>query len=100
MDLQQWLLQNSIQGEQMKEDVAREALRRASIDCVLEAIFAHEKMEITDEDIAALFEGEEDGEAKLASWKEANRLSNLRKMARQRKATQWLVDNAHVETEE
>ena len=84
----------------MKEDISREAQRRAAIDRTLDAIFAHEKMEVTDEDIAALFADEEDGEAKLESWKEANRLSNLRKMARQRKATQWLVDNAQVEIEE
>ncbi len=100
MDLQQWMLQNSVQGEQMKEDISREAQRRAAIDRTLDAVFAHEKMEVTDEDIAALFAEEEDAQAKLESWKEANRLSNLRKMARQRKATQWLVDNAQVEIEE
>ncbi len=99
-NLQQWMLQNSIQADQMKEDVNREALRRAAIDCALEAVFAHEKMEVTDADIQQLFEGEDDAEEKLASWAEANRMANLRKMARQRKATQWLVDNAVVETEE
>lgn len=99
-NLQQWMLQNSIQADQMKEDVNREALRRAAIDCALEAVFAHENLQVTDEDINALFDGEEDGAEKLASWAEANRMSNLRKMARQRKATQWLVDNAVVETEE
>lgn len=99
-NLQQWMLQNSIQADQMKEDVNREALRRAAIDCALEAVFAHEQMQITDDDLAALFEGEEDGEDKLASWADANRLSNLRKMARQRKATSWLVDGAQVEIEE
>ncbi len=98
--LQQWMLQNKIQADQMKEDVNQEALRRAAIDCALEAIFAHEKMEITDEDIDALFDGEDDAEEKRASWAEANRMSNLRKMARQRKATQWLVDGAVVEIEE
>lgn len=99
-NLQQWMLQNSIQADQMKEDVNREALRRAAIDCALEAVFAHEKMEVTDADIQQLFEGEDDAEEKLASWAEANRMANLRKMARQRKATQWLVDNAVVEIEE
>lgn len=99
-NLQQWMLQNSIQADQMKEDVNREAMRRAAIDCALEAVFAHEGMEVTDEDLAALFEGEDDAEEKMASWAEANRVSNLRKMARQRKATNWLVDSAQVEIEE
>lgn len=99
-NLQQWMLQNQMQADKMKEDVDTEARRRAAIDCALEAIFAHEGMELTDADIEALFAGEDDGEEKLASWREANRMSNLRKMARQRKATQWLVDNAIVEIEE
>ena len=99
-NLQQWMLQNQVQGEQMKEDMEREAYRRAAIDCALEAVFAHAGLEVTDEDIMALFAGEDDGEAKLASWRDAHRMSNLRKMARQRKATQWLVDNAAVTVEE
>ncbi|MCI9130017.1 MAG: trigger factor [Eggerthellaceae bacterium] len=99
INLQQWLLQNNIQGEQMKEDVNREAMHRAAIDLALDAIFAHESMQITDEDIQELFAGEDDAEEKLASWRDANRMSNLRKMARQRKATKWLVDNAIVEAE-
>ncbi len=99
-NLQQWMIQNSIQADQMKEDVNREALRRAAVDCALEAVFAHEGMEVTDEDISALFDGEDDGEEKLASWVEAHRMSNLRKMARQRKATKWLVDTAVVTVEE
>lgn len=99
-NLQQWMLQNKVQADKMKEDVNAEALRRAAIDCALEAVFAHENMEVTDEDIMMLFDGEEDAEGKLKSWQEANRMSNLRKMARQRKATKWLVDTAKVTTEE
>lgn len=99
-NLQQWMLQNQVQGEKMKEDMENEARRRAAIDCALEAVFEHAGLEVTDEDIMALFDGEDDGEAKLESWKQANRMSNLRKMARQRKATQWITDNAAVEIEE
>ncbi len=98
--LQQWMLQNKVQADKMKEEVNAEAMRRASIDCALEAVFAHEGMEVTDEDIMALFDGEDDAEEKLKSWQEANRMSNLRKMARQRKATKWLVDTAKVTTED
>lgn len=95
-NLQQWMLENSINGDDMKEDVAREAARRAAIDCALEALFVEKGMEVTDEDIAKMFANEEDPEATLQQWKDANRMADIHKMCRHTKATEWLVDNADV----
>ena len=95
-NLQQWMLENSINGDDMKEDVAREAARRAAIDCALEALFVEKGMEVTDEDIAKMFVNEEDPEATLQQWKDANRMADIHKMCRHTKATEWLVDNADV----
>lgn len=101
MDLQQWMLQNQVEGEKMKEQVQTEAVRRASIDCAMEALFTQLGMEITDEDIDKMFEGADGGEAgqKREDWENANRMANIRKMCRQRKVTSWLVDNAIVTVE-
>lgn len=96
VNLQQWMLQNSVDGDAMKVEVAAEAERRAAIDCALEAVFAHNGQEITDADIDALFEGEQDAQATRASWEEAHRMADLRKMARRAKAAEWLADTAEV----
>ncbi len=94
-NLQQWMLQNSVEGDAMKEDISREALHRAAIDCALEALFVEKGLEITDEDIDKMFDGE-DGEDTRQKWKDANRMADVQKMARQTKATEWLVDTANV----
>ena len=75
-----------------------EAVRRASIDCAMEAMFTELGMEITDADIDKIFEGADSGEKgqKRSDWEDANRMANIRKMCRQRKVTSWLVDNAVV----
>lgn len=98
MNLQQWMLQNKVEGDRMKEQVQAEAVRRASIDCALEALYTQLGLQITDEDIDKMFEGADNGEAgqKREDWENANRMSNIRKMCRQQKATGWLVDNAVV----
>lgn len=95
-NLQQWMLQNSVNGDAMKNDIMREAQRRAAIDCALEAVFRDQKLELTDEDLLRFFEAEDDPQEMLDKWKEANRLSEVRKMARQQKAAEWLADNAKV----
>lgn len=98
MNLQQWMLQNKVEGDKMKEQVQTEAVRRASIDCAMEAMFTELGMEITDADIDKMFEGADSGEKgqKRSDWEDANRMANIRKMCRQRKVTSWLVDNAIV----
>ena len=98
MNLQQWMLQNKVEGDKMKEQVQTEAVRRASIDCAMEAMFTELGMEITDADIDKMFEGADSGEKgqKRSDWEDANRMANIRKMCRQRKVTSWLVDNAVV----
>lgn len=101
MSLQQWMLQNQVEGEKMKEQVQAEAVRRASIDCAMEAIFTEVGLEITEEDIDKMFEGADEGEKgqKREDWEDAHRMANIRKMCRQRKVTSWLVDNAIVTVE-
>lgn len=95
-NLQQWMLQNAVQGEQMQQEIAEEAKRRATIDCVLEAVFAEKGLEVTEDDIAAMFENDDDPEATRKMWEDAHRMADVKKMCRQRKATEWLVDNADV----
>lgn len=98
MNLQQWMLQNKVEGDKMKEQVQTEAVRRASIDCAMEAMFTELGLEVTDADIDKIFEGADSGEKgqKRSDWEDANRMANIRKMCRQRKVTSWLVDNAIV----
>ncbi len=95
-NLQRWMIENSINGDQMKENVSREAARRAAIDCALEALFSHKGWEVTDEDIDAMFRGEGRAEGTREAWEKANRMAGIRKMCRQSKATRWLVDTAVV----
>lgn len=95
-NLQQWMLENSVNGDDMKDDIAKEAYRRAAIDCALEAVFAEAGLELTDADIDAMFEGDDDTAETRQKWEDAHRMSDLRKMARQTKATEWLVEKAEV----
>lgn len=101
-NLSQWMLQNSVDGDAMKDDIRSEAERRAKIDCALEAIFAEQGLEVTDADIDVMFEGGDDNKDAhtRAEWEAANRMSDLWKMARQTKATEWLVENAIVTEKE
>lgn len=94
--LQQWMLENSMNGEQVKEDVAQEAARRAAIDCALEALFFQKGWEVTDEDVDKMFEGEGGVEGGREAWEQDNRVAAIHKMCRQSKATRWLVDTANV----
>lgn len=94
-NLQEWMLQNAVQGDEMKDDIAYEAKRRASIDCALEALFAEKQLEITDEDINAMFGGD-DPMSVREDWEKAHRMANVMKMCRQHKATEWLAENAQV----
>ncbi len=95
-NLQEWMIKNSVDGDAMKEDIAAEALRRASIDCALEAMFVELGLEVTDEDIDKMLENEEDPAATRAAWEAASRMADLRKMCRQGKVADWLTDNADV----
>lgn len=95
-NLQQWMVENSINGDQVKENVSQEASRRAAIDCALEALFLNKGWEVTDEDIDAIFKREGSVEGTREAWEQANRMAGVRKMCRQSKATRWLVDTAIV----
>ncbi len=94
-NLQQWMLQNSVEGDALKEKIDKEAKYRASIDCALEALFTEKDLNIEDSDIDAMFEGEE-GKDSRKQWESSNRMADVRKIARQTKATDYLTDNAIV----
>ena len=94
-NLQQWMLQNNVDGDAMKEQIEQEALHRAAIDCALEALFNEKGLKLEESDIANMFEGD-DGAETRAKWENANRMADVRKMARQTKATDYLTDNAIV----
>lgn len=93
---QEWVLQNNVEADKMKERVSAEARRRAAVDCALEALFLAKGMELEEADIDQVFAGDENAEETRKAWEDANRMSNVRKMARQSKATQWLFDTAEV----
>ncbi len=94
-NLQQWLLDGRGDADKLREQVSTEAQRRAAIDCALEALFVEKGLEVTEEDVAKMFEGDDEMETR-EKWENAHRMANIRKMCRQSKATQWLVDNAEV----
>lgn len=94
-NLQEWMLQNAVQGDEMKDEISQESQRRAAIDCALEALFAEKKLEITEDDINAMFGGD-DPMSVRADWEKAHRMANIMKMCRQHKATEWLAENAQV----
>lgn len=94
-NLQEWMIQNAINGDEMKDDISVESKRRAAIDCALEAIFTEKGLEITEEDIDSMFGGD-DPAAVREEWEKAHRMATIMKMCRQQKATEWLTDNANV----
>lgn len=93
-NLQEWMIQNAVNGDEMKKDINEEAQRRAAIDCMLEAVFAEKGLEVTEADIDEMFG--EDGALVRADWENAHRMASIKKMCRQQLATKWLVDNAEV----
>lgn len=93
-NLQEWMLQNAVNGDEMKDDIAREAHRRAAIDCMLEAVFRESGLQVTDDDMDAMFG--KDGALIREDWENAHRMAYVKKMCRQQKATEYLVENADV----
>lgn len=94
--LQQWMLQNSIDGDKMKEKISTEAERRAAIDCALESLFAQKGWELSEEDIDGMFSSERGLEGAREDWEKSGRMASVRKMCRQSKSTEWLVETAVV----
>ena len=94
--LQEWLLNNNGKADEIKENVTQEAIRRARIDCALEALIAEKGIEVTDEDIEKELAQEDDAIATREKWEKANRMAELRKVCRHSKASRWLVQTAEV----
>ena len=94
--LQEWLLKNNVQKEEINSQIAQEAARRAALDVAIEAYFEHAGMQVTDEEIDKTLAKEKDAVAVRASWEEANRMADLRKLVRQDMVTRDLVKNAQV----
>ena len=94
--LQQWLLQNGTNGDDLKAEVSKEAVRRAKIDCALEAFIAEKGIDCTEDDIEKELANEDDPAAIREKWESSNRMAELRKICRHSKATRWLVQTAEV----
>ena len=73
-----------------------EAIRRARIDCALEALVAEKGFDVTEEDIEKELAQEDDAIATREKWEKANRMAELRKVCRHSKASRWLVQTAEV----
>ncbi len=96
-NLQDFILNNNIDGEKLKASFADEAIFRARLDMALSALWDAKGWELTDADIdGQLAAGEADPAQIRASWEEAHRSAELRRMCRQNKATDWLVETAQV----
>ena len=76
--------------------MTQEAIRRARIDCALEALIAEKGIEVTEEDIEKELAQEDDAIATREKWEKANRMAELRKVCRHSKASRWLVQSAEV----
>ena len=94
--LQEWLLNNNGKADEIKENVTQEAIRRARIDCALEALVAEKGFDVTEEDIEKELAQEDDAIATREKWEKANRMAELRKVCRHSKASRWLVQTAEV----
>ena len=94
--LQEWLLNNNGKADEIKENVTQEAIRRARIDCALEALVAEKGFDVTEEDIEKELAQEDDAIATREKWEKANRMAELRKVCRHSKASLWLVQTAEV----
>ena len=94
--LQEWLLNNNGKADEIKENVTQEAIRRARIDCALEALIAEKGIDVTEEDIEKELAQEDDAIATREKWEKANRMAELRKVCRHSKASRWLVQTAEV----
>lgn len=94
--LQNWILNNDVKREELKEAIQAESLNRAVRDCALEAMFRHQGWEITDQDVMDLLKGTDNPDEVLKSWQDANHVAELRKMCRQNAVVRWLVKTAEV----
>ena len=94
--LQEWMLKNDMQKEEIQEQILEEAKHRAALDVAIEALFEELGMELTEEELDKTLAKEENPEEIRRSWSEANRMADLRKLARQDMVTRWLVKNAQV----
>ncbi|MGN0072873.1 MAG: trigger factor [Coriobacteriales bacterium] len=94
--LQEWMLKNDMQKEEIQEQILAEAKHRAALDVAIEALFEELGMELTEEELDKTLAKEENPEEIRRSWSEANRMADLRKLARQDMVTRWLVKTAQV----
>ena len=94
--LQEWMLKNDMQKEEIQEQILEEAKHRAALDVAIEALFEELGLELTEEELDKTLAKEENPEEIRRSWSEANRMADLRKLARQDMVTRWLVKTAQV----
>ena len=98
-DLRDFILNNNMEADELKQQFSDEAISRAETDLVLEALaknkgWTFEKEEDIKEELKHL--DVKDVEETFADWKKNNRLSELRKICRENKASRWLDETAKV----
>ena len=90
------MLKNDLEKEESQDQILQEARHRAALDVAIEALFEALGLELTDEELDITLAKEENPEEIRRSWEQANRMAELRKIARQDMVTRWLVKNAQV----
>jgi len=104
MPIDQYLQSNGIDMDTLEADIKNQAEQSIREELALEALFRHQGMEVTDEDIdAELAEiatsTETSAEDARKRWEELGLMAVIREQIMHRKAIMWLLDNITV-TEE
>ena len=102
LTLQDYVVQRKITIDAMRDDARKQAVANLRQGAVLDAIFRHEGMELTDEDIEQAMGVIAPGIEKQAteSFKNNGFMFTVNETAQRMRATQWLLDNTKVEYED
>ncbi len=96
VDLQEYILQQNLQSEQIKEGATEQAKIVARRNIALDSLFEQLGMELTEEDIDREFASSDDPEAMRKDWEESNNMALFRQACRRNKVTNWLIKTAEV----
>lgn len=96
MEISDFLINNNIKGEQIKEQAEERAKEIARKNIALDSLFAQAGMELTDEDLDREFAAADDPEGMRKQWEEAHNMALFRQACKRNKATNWLIKTAEV----
>ena len=98
-DLRDFILNNNMEADELKQQFSDEAISRAETDLSLEALARNKGWAFEEEkDIKEELKNSDvkDIDETFNEWKENNRLTELRKICRENKASRWLCETAKV----